>query len=97
MDLERALALFDADVRVDPAAAPGTQARRSGPLVLLTGGFNYVSWWELSADTAPAAVRNCAAHFRARGEDLLWRVWTFRTTFRPSWLTKALSRILPEL
>lgn len=75
MDLERALALFDADVRVDPAAAPGTQARRSGPLVLLTGGFNYVSWWELSADTAPAAVRNCAAHFRARGEDLLWRVY----------------------
>ncbi|MBA4013366.1 MAG: GNAT family N-acetyltransferase [Phenylobacterium sp.] len=75
MDLDRVLALFDADVRVSPVAAPGTQVRRAGPLVLLTGGFNYVSWWDLSADTAPAAVRDCATRFRTRSEELLWRVY----------------------
>lgn len=75
MDLDRTLALFDADVRVSPVAAPGTKVRRAGPLVLLTGGFNYVSWWDLPADAAPAAVRDCATHFRAQGEDLLWRVY----------------------
>lgn len=75
MDLDRVLALFDADVRVSPMAAPGTTVQRAGPLVLLTGGFNYVSWWDLSADTARAAVRDCATHFRARGEELLWRVY----------------------
>jgi GNAT superfamily N-acetyltransferase len=75
MDLDQALALFDADVRVSPVAAPGTKVQRAGPLVLLTGGFNYVSWWDLSADAAPAAVRDCANRFRAQGEQLLWRVY----------------------
>ena len=75
MDLDRILTLFDAEVRARPAAAPGTKMERLGALVLLTGAFNYVSSWDLRADTVQAAVRDCAAHFRALGEELLWRVY----------------------
>jgi GNAT superfamily N-acetyltransferase len=74
MDLDRLLALYDAEVRAHPQAQPGMSIERVGGVVRITGPFNFVSAWDLTPETARAAVAEQAAHFRSRGEALLWRV-----------------------
>ncbi len=74
MDLAHALALYDSEVRAHPQVQPGMAVERVGGVVRITGPFNFVSAWDLTDDTARAAVAEQAAHFRERGEDLLWRV-----------------------
>lgn len=74
MDLTRVLALYDAEVRATPSG-PGVSASTVGGVVRLTGDFNFVSAWDLTEDTAAAVVAEQAAHFRARGESLIWRVY----------------------
>ena len=74
MDLERLLALYDAQVRAHPQAQPGMAIERVGGVVRITGPFNFISAWDLTPETACAAVAEQAAHFRSRGEALLWRV-----------------------
>lgn len=75
MDLDLVLTRFDAEVRADPAPPAGIVVERRGGLVLLTGGFNYVSAWSLTAQSMAAAIAEQAAWFRARGEALMWRVY----------------------
>lgn len=75
MDLDRILARFDAEVRAKPSPPAGMSVERRDGLVLLTGGFNYVSAWNLTAPTMAAAVAEQAARFRARGQALMWRVY----------------------
>ena len=75
MDLDLALARFDAEVRAHPAPPTGIVVERRGGLVLLTGGFNYVSAWDLTAQTMGAIVAEQAAWFRARGQELMWRIY----------------------
>ena len=75
MDLDLVLARFDAEVRAHPAPPAGIVVERRGGLVLLTGGFNYVSAWDLTAQTMSAAVAEQAAWFRARGQALMWRIY----------------------
>lgn len=75
MDLDLVLARFDAEVRANPAPPAGIAVERRGGLVLLTGGFNYVSAWDLTAQTMGTAVAQQAAWFRARGEELMWRIY----------------------
>lgn len=75
MDLDLVLARFDAEVRANPAPPAGIVVERRGGLVLLTGGFNYVSAWSLTAPTMAAAVAEQAAWFRARGQALMWRLY----------------------
>ena len=74
MDIERLLALYDAEVRAHPQAQPGMAIERVGGVVRITGPFNFVSAWDLTTETARGAVTEQAAHFRSRGEGLLWRV-----------------------
>lgn len=74
MDLDHALALFDAQVRVAPNPSPGVRIERADGVVRLVGQFNYVAWWDARADAA-ALVAGQAAHFRARAEALMWRVY----------------------
>jgi GNAT superfamily N-acetyltransferase len=74
MDLERLLALYDTEVRAHPQAQPGMAIERVGGVVRITGPFNFVSAWDLTAETARAVVAEQAAHFRSRSEGLLWRV-----------------------
>ncbi|RYG01810.1 MAG: hypothetical protein EON94_07060 [Caulobacteraceae bacterium] len=75
MNLDLVLARFDAEVRANPAPPAGIAVERRDGLVLLTGGFNYVSAWDLTAETMGAVVAEQAAWFRARGEELMWRVY----------------------
>ena len=69
------LAQYDAEVRAHPKTQPGFKVERTGGVVRLTGHFNFVCWWDLTADTAREAVARQAAYFRSRGEELLWRVY----------------------
>ncbi len=75
MDFDRVLARFDAEVRANPAPPAGISVERRGGLILLTGGFNYVSRWDLTTQTMGAVVAEQARWFRARGEELMWRVY----------------------
>ena len=75
MNLDLVLARFDAEVRANPAPPAGIAVERRDGLVLLTGGFNYVSAWDLTTQTMGGAVAEQVAWFRARGEELMWRVY----------------------
>ena len=75
MNLDLVLARFDAEVRANPAPPAGIAVERHDGLVLLTGGFNYVSAWELTTETMGAVVAKQAARFRSRGEELMWRIY----------------------
>lgn len=75
MNLDLVLARFDAEVRAHPAPPAGIAVERRDGLVLLTGAFNYVSAWNLTSQTMAAAVAKQAAWFRARSEELMWRVY----------------------
>src|ERR1700679_260773 len=74
MDLEHLLALYDAEVRAHPQAQPGMAIERVGGVVRISGPFNFVSAWDLTAETARQAVAEQVVHFSSRGEGLLWRV-----------------------
>jgi len=75
MDLACVLAEFDAEVRANPKPRPGLMVERVEGVVRLTGYFNFISWWELTASTVRQAVASQAAHFRSRREKLIWRVY----------------------
>ncbi len=75
MDVARVLAQYDAEVRANPKAPPGLVVERADGVVCLTGYFNFISWWELTPSTVRQAVASHAAHFRSRGEKLMWRVY----------------------
>src|SRR5258708_6654671 len=74
MDVARVLAQYDAEVRANPKAPPGLVVERADGVVCLTGYFNFISWWELTRSMERQAVASNAAHFRSRGEKLIWRV-----------------------
>ena len=69
------LAQYDAEVRANPKAPPGLVVERADGVVCLTGYFNFISCWELTPSTVRQAVASQAAHFRSRGEKLMWRVY----------------------
>jgi len=69
--------LFDATVRANPAQQDGIEVERVAGVVRLTGLFNYISFWRLTAESARSAVQAQAEHFRTRGEMLMWRVYDY--------------------
>jgi GNAT superfamily N-acetyltransferase len=75
MDLVRVLAQYDAEVRANPEPRPGLVVERTDGVIRLTGYYNFVSWWELTSNTVRQTVARQAAHFRSRGEKLIWRVY----------------------
>jgi hypothetical protein len=72
MDLARVLALYDAQVRGRPRAT-GAAVEHECDVLRLTGPFNFICCWNPA--TVDAAVAQQAAHFRTKGESLMWRVY----------------------
>lgn len=72
MDLPSVLALYDAQVREHPRVA-GATVERDGGMLRITGPFNFVCRWNPA--TVEHAVAEQAAHFRGRGESLMWRIY----------------------
>jgi hypothetical protein len=75
MDLSRVLQQYDSEVRARPKERPGFEVERTGGVVRLTGHFNFTCSWDFSPGAAREAVARQAAHFRSRGEKLIWRVY----------------------
>jgi GNAT superfamily N-acetyltransferase len=75
MDLGRVRAQYDAEVRARPKARSRFEVEQTGGVIRLTGHFNFICWWDLDPRAAREAVASQAAHFRSRGEELIWRVY----------------------
>jgi len=69
------LARFDAEMRRDPPAGPGTRIERAGPVVRERGSHNLIVAWEFDAAEAERIVAREAAFFRALGEDVEWKLY----------------------
>ena len=90
MDIDRVLTLYDAEVRAHPSAQPGFEIEQAGGVALITGPFNFVSFWRAAPDMARRAVAELAARFQSRGETLLWRVYDYdRPAELSAWLADA--------
>ncbi|MGB6501350.1 MAG: GNAT family N-acetyltransferase [Thermoplasmata archaeon] len=68
-------ALYDAEIRRDPPAIPGTRVERIGPIVRLTGTENIVLYSELRSDNARQVVAEQADFFRRAGGEAEWKVY----------------------
>jgi hypothetical protein len=69
------LALYDAEMRADPPPAVGVIHEREESLVRSTGLWNVVLSWRLSEVEVGPAVAGQAAHARAAGAELEWKVY----------------------
>jgi GNAT superfamily N-acetyltransferase len=69
------LALYDAQVRADPAPEDGIRFERMGGIVRGTGHFNLIFFADLTEDSAEAAVRDQVADFSNPRTELLWKVY----------------------
>lgn len=75
MDVQLVRDLYDAQVRAWPQAQPGIAVERLDGLVRITGPFNFISAWSLTAETAPGAIAEQIEFSRDHGLELLWRVY----------------------
>lgn len=69
------LALYDAQMRRDPPQEKGLTIERVDGVTRLTGPFNVITHAELAADAVDAAIAAQAAHFRALGRKVEWKVY----------------------
>lgn len=70
------LARHDAEVRASPSAEAGVEHVRVGGVLRTSGVHNEIGWWALGEDQVEAAVRGEAAHFRALGRAVEWKVFS---------------------
>ncbi len=84
MDAPAILAAFDVQLRADPPPEKGVERVWAGDpvrdgvgAVLRTvGAYNFIGWWVLTADQAPAAAAREAAYFRGLGQEVEWKVFS---------------------
>jgi GNAT superfamily N-acetyltransferase len=86
MDRTQVLELYDRERRREPVDA-GVRLEQVGPVYRVVGSYNCIVASELDASTAPMAVADQAADFRARGEEVEWKV---HATDRPENLPELL-------
>jgi GNAT superfamily N-acetyltransferase len=76
MDRAEVLGLFDGTMRAAPWVEAGTRLEWAGQVLRRLGAQNFIEWWSLDAAGARAAVEAEAAHFRAIGERVEWKVYS---------------------
>lgn len=76
MDLAAVRALFDKRQRAEPPSVAGIERTWfDGVLRATTGADHVINWWNFPSDRATEIVEREAAHVRAAGGDLQWRVY----------------------
>ena len=75
MNLSEIVELFDREARAKPAERVGLRVERIGKVICLTGIFNFVSYWDFAVEDTTASVGAVAEHFRAKGEEVIWRIY----------------------
>ena len=68
------LRAYDAEVRARPRAMPGFVVEHIDGVTLLSGGFNFVSHWDLSGHDPEQVVHRLASRFRQAGQSLIWDI-----------------------
>jgi GNAT superfamily N-acetyltransferase len=89
MDAAEILGAFDAQTRANPPPEPGLVREWAGGVLRGVGAYNFIGWWELRPDDAAGAVAEQTAFFRARGEEVEWKVFSHD---RPANLEAELAR-----
>jgi GNAT superfamily N-acetyltransferase len=88
MDGPAVLARFDAETRAAPPPEAGLTREWAGGVLRGLGAYNFIGWWDLTEDAVAASVAEQTAFFRARGEDVEWKVFSHD---RPRGLEAALA------
>lgn len=68
------LVAYDAEVRARPRAMPGFVVEHIDGVTLLSGGFNFVSHWDLSGHDPEQVVHRLTRRFRQAGQGLIWDI-----------------------
>jgi GNAT superfamily N-acetyltransferase len=69
------LALYDREMRRDPAPYPGTRIEHGSRTVRVVGVENFVIYSDLNEETAPAAIAEEAEFFRGAGAAVEWKAF----------------------
>lgn len=69
------LALYDEQVRANPAPEEGTRFERMSGLVRGTGHYNLIFFADLTEASVDAAIREQVAHFGKSRKELQWKVY----------------------
>jgi ribosomal protein S18 acetylase RimI-like enzyme len=75
MNTGEVLALYDAQMRAEPAASAGVRAERVGSVVRCVGVWNVVLFWDRQVADPRAMVAEQAEFARANGLQLEWKLY----------------------
>jgi len=75
VNVSEVVKLFDREARANPMERVGLHIEQIGKAICLTGIFNFVSYWDFAAEETTVTVGAVAEHFRAKGEEVIWRIY----------------------
>ncbi|MGC2033980.1 MAG: GNAT family N-acetyltransferase [Thermoplasmata archaeon] len=76
MNRSEILALFDRQMRSDPAPEPGVRIERVGRIVRAIGPEDCILFSDLGTDQIEPAILEQVSHFRSSGRPLEWKVYS---------------------
>ena len=76
MNRSEILALFDRQMRSDPAPEPGVEIERVGRIVRAIGPEDCILFSDLGTDRIEPAILEQVSHFRSSGRPLEWKVYS---------------------
>jgi GNAT superfamily N-acetyltransferase len=74
MDRAEVLARYDAEIRADPPAEVGVERVWASGVLRTMGDYNFIGWWDFTADAAPAITAREAGFFE--GREVEWKVYS---------------------
>ncbi len=81
MDAAAILALYDRQIRADPAKEIGVERVWADGVLRITGAFHFIGWQTVAPDAFAAAALREAAHFKDLQPRLLWKIYSHDAAF----------------
>jgi GNAT superfamily N-acetyltransferase len=75
IDRSEILALYDAEMRMDPVPEIGSRVEKLGSIVRVIGKESYVIYSVLNRASAPAAINEQREYFRRTGQEFEWKLF----------------------